>query len=216
MSSLATLPIPDIQPAGSPDLFTNRDHFPTRDTRKGAASAVRKELARIIASDGFVRAHRMRRFLSFITEETLAGRAASLCEYNIGVSVFDRPHSFEPALDPIVRNDARRLRSKLLEYYHRQCPSECDRLMITVPKGGYVPTFRFVSSGSTEGNSESGFRLCVRLIRTSDDVEISADTFGISNESRVLLRMQVDTTEPKSPVLLIEGDRAASFRRNSG
>ena len=59
----------------------------------------------------------MQRFLQFIVDEYLDERAHQLGEYGIGVSFYDRGPDFEPALDPIVRNDARRLRLKLLEYY---------------------------------------------------------------------------------------------------
>lgn len=44
----------------------------------------------------------------------------------------------KPMLDPIVRNDARRLRFKLLEYYQQ---TETNVLTIDIPKGGYVPVF---------------------------------------------------------------------------
>src|SRR5689334_12854480 len=104
-----------------------------------APHAVREQLAAILASETFVRCRRMQRFLEFIVEETLAGRADQLGEYCIGVSVFDRGEDFEPALDPIVRNDARRLRLKLFEYYRQ--PGAAGWILIEVPKGGYVPVF---------------------------------------------------------------------------
>lgn len=103
--------------------------------------AVRVQVAMILASEGFERSRRMQRFLDFIVEETLAGRADQLGEYAIGISVFDRRPDFEPALDPIVRNDARRLRLKLLEYY-RQCGPQPGQVWIEIPKGGYVPVFK--------------------------------------------------------------------------
>lgn len=114
-----------------------------RPPRVASPDSVRKQLARIVASEDFVHAGRMRRFLTFVVEETLAGRANQLCDYNIGVSVFERGDSFEPGLDPIVRNDARRLRQKLLEYY--QGTRDPEELLIEVPKGGYVPAFRIFS-----------------------------------------------------------------------
>jgi len=101
---------------------------------------VRAQTARILASEAFVRSRRMQRFLEFIVEKTLAGREDQLGEYAIGVTVFDRGEDFEPALDPIVRNDARRLRQKLIEYNCNH-PRE---LVIDIPKGGYVPVFRSV------------------------------------------------------------------------
>ncbi len=108
--------------------------------------AVRAQLGRILASEPFARSGRMKRFLEFIVEETLVGRADQLCEYAIGIAVFDRGPDFEPAIDPIVRNDARRLRLKLLEYYRHSHPRPVDQVLIDVPKGGYAPVFLAVSS----------------------------------------------------------------------
>ena len=120
------------------------------------AQAVRAQVARIFASEGFVRSHRMRRFLEFVVEETLAGRAANLGEYGVAVSVFDRADDFEPALDPIVRNDARRLRVKLAEYY-RTAAHTSDRVWIDIPKGGYVPVFVPIPKPAREANAS---KLC--------------------------------------------------------
>lgn len=121
------------------------------------ASAVRAQLQRILTSEGFVRSHRIQRFLEFIVEETLAARSSQLGEYGIGVSVFDRGKDFEPALDPIVRNDARRLRAKLLEFYKTAEPGS---LLIEMPKGGYVPVFSFAQPRA-EAASDSQSRLAV-------------------------------------------------------
>src|SRR2546430_1626095 len=109
------------------------------------AHAVRAQLGSILGSEAFVRCRRMQRFLEFIVEETLAGRADQLGEYGIGTAVFDRGPDFEPAVDPIVRKDARRLRLKLLEYYQLQSPP-AGHVIIDIPKGGYVPVFRLASS----------------------------------------------------------------------
>lgn len=103
--------------------------------------AVRAQMRRINSSEGFVRCRRMQRFLEFVVEETLAGRAEQLGEYSIGIAVLDRGQDFECSLDPIVRNDARRLRNKLLEYYSQSQDSSADHILIEIPKGGYVPQF---------------------------------------------------------------------------
>jgi len=118
---------------------------------------IQAQLTKIFASEGFIRSPRMRRFLEFVTEETLAGRSDQLGEYSIGVSVFDRGSGFEPGLDPIVRNDARRLRAKLLEYYGREGAS--DPVIIDIPKGAYVPVF--LSPTSTGRSSISTHRVGV-------------------------------------------------------
>jgi hypothetical protein len=132
--------------------------------------AVRIQLSRILNSDGFARARRMRRFLTFIVEETLAGRSCHLCEYNIAVTVFDRSESFEAGIDPIVRNDARRLRQKLLEYYQRS--QSGDEVLIEMPKGSYLPVFHSLSHIRTSRPTAPEYRLVISLIRVADGAEI--------------------------------------------
>ena len=114
-------------------------------------AAIRVQMRKILSSEPFVRSRRMQRFLEFIVEEALAGRADQLGEYGIGMAVFDRGPDFEPALDPIVRNDARRLRLKLLEYYRQEHLRPADCVLIDVPKGGYVPVFLPMSSRDDDG-----------------------------------------------------------------
>ncbi len=133
--------------------------------------SVKLELEKILNSPGFVRAARMRRFLTFIVEQTLAGKSSELCEYSIGIEVFERGVSFEPGIDPIVRNDARRLRQKLLEYYQRFEGGHEGRIRIEVPKGSYVPIFRPASS-APQSETGSQYRLVVTLVRVADGAEI--------------------------------------------
>jgi TolB-like protein/Flp pilus assembly protein TadD len=102
--------------------------------------SVRAQLTRILTSREFAAAERMRRFLTLAVSETLAGRAAALKEYTIAVEAFDRPPSFNPAIDPIVRVEARRLRAKLEKYYRGE--GRDDRVVIELPKGSYAPRFR--------------------------------------------------------------------------
>jgi serine/threonine-protein kinase len=105
-----------------------------------------------LASREFVNSERICRFLRFTVEQTLAGKAGRLKEYAIGVEVFDKGSGFDPRIDPIVRVEARRLRSKLKAYYLRE--STGGEISIDLPKGAYVPVFRAAgeraaSTGST-------------------------------------------------------------------
>ena len=93
-------------------------------------------LARVLASPMFAQAERQQRFLRYIVAETLAGRAEKLKGYTIGVEVFDREPSFDPAVDAIVRVEAARLRSKLHEYY--AADGSKDKLRFDLPKGAYA------------------------------------------------------------------------------
>jgi len=127
-----------------------------------APDTVREQLATILNSESFVRPRRMQRFLEFIVDETLAGRADQIGEYSIGLTVFDRGTDFEPALDPIVRNDARRLRLKLSEYYGLS-HSTADQVVIEIPKGGYVPVFTPVRSSKSRRLAVLPFEVEQRL-----------------------------------------------------
>jgi tetratricopeptide (TPR) repeat protein len=83
----------------------------------------------------------MCRFLRLVTQEALFGKPDSLKEYRIGTEVFDKDESFDPRIDPIVRNEARRLRRKIEMYYVTEGKS--DPVAIDLPKGGYIPVFAF-------------------------------------------------------------------------
>jgi TolB-like protein/Tfp pilus assembly protein PilF len=112
------------------------------------AAAVRGQLEKVLVSEAFARADRMSRFLRFIVEETLQGRGAQLKEYLIGVEVFDREGSYDPRTDPVVRGEARRLRSKLMEYYEQE--GRQDPVRIHLPKGSYAAVFEASAAGRAE------------------------------------------------------------------
>jgi TolB-like protein len=101
--------------------------------------SVHVELEKILGSEVFVHSRRLSRFLRFVVEWDLTQRAEQLKEYIIGVEVFDRGFDFDPRLDSVVRTEARRLRSKLREYY--QTSGKDDLVRIEIPKGSYVPVF---------------------------------------------------------------------------
>src|SRR5215475_10400224 len=98
------------------------------------------QLNRILASRAFRQADRLKRFLTYIVEETIAGRGERLKEFAVGMEVFGKDDSFDPRNDPIVRVQARRLRAQLALYYREE--GQEDELVIELPKGGYAPVFR--------------------------------------------------------------------------
>ena len=103
--------------------------------------AIREQLARILDSAAFQQSRRRQRFLEYIVNETLAGRGERLKGYNVALAVFDRPNTFDSALDPIVRIEAARLREKLREYY--EADGQADPIRIDLPKGRYTPRIEF-------------------------------------------------------------------------
>ena len=102
--------------------------------------AVRAHLAKIAASSEFVKAERLCRFLRFTVEARLNGQEDQIKEYVLGREVFDRNGTYDPRVDPIVRVEARRLRTRLEEYY--RATGRADSLRIEFPKGSYVPVIR--------------------------------------------------------------------------
>ena len=110
-------------------------------TRTSAsAKAIRQQLDRVLSSATFQQVERLKRFITFIVSEAAEGRGDELKEYVVGVQVFDKEPSFDPRTDPIVRVQARRLRTRLARYY--QDEGQHDELIIELPKGGYAPAFR--------------------------------------------------------------------------
>jgi TolB-like protein/tetratricopeptide (TPR) repeat protein len=115
---------------------------------------IREELARILRSPIFSLSTRMRRFLRFVVETTLEGRADCLKEYVIGTEVYDRKPPYEPSQDSIVRTEARRLRGKLKEYYESE--GKTNPVFIGLRAGSYVPVF--AHSGTANVHRPQGDR----------------------------------------------------------
>ncbi|MCU4179869.1 hypothetical protein [Bosea sp. BH3] len=105
-------------------------------------------LEELVGHAGLRLSERNRRFLDFVVRETLAGHADRIKAYTIGVDVFGRDQTFDPAVDPIVRIEANRVRSALAAYYDRE--GRNDRLRISMPAGTYVPTFAHVDGTHLE------------------------------------------------------------------
>src|SRR5215510_3276525 len=120
----------------------------TIELANDADAQVAGQLSRILASKSFRQADRLKRFLSYIVEETLAGRGERLKEFVVGVEVFGKPESFDPRNDPIVRVQARHLREQLARYYREE--GQDDTLVIELPKGGYAPIFRTLKSSPSK------------------------------------------------------------------
>ncbi|MEO4040295.1 hypothetical protein AAFN47_01655 [Hoeflea sp. CAU 1731] len=100
---------------------------------------IREELERVLGSPDFRATAQRRTMLSFLIKETLAGRSDRLKGYTIGVTAFGRDEGYDPQSDPVVRFEARRLRSDLDSYYVSAGLN--NPLRITIPKGRYVPVF---------------------------------------------------------------------------
>jgi TolB-like protein len=102
-------------------------------------NALRTALASVLGSPAFDVPARARKFLEYVVEETICGRAGRIKAYTIAVEVFGREASFDAQADPIVRIEAGRIRRALAHYY--LTAGALDPIHITIPKGTYVPVF---------------------------------------------------------------------------
>lgn len=113
-----------------------------------AADDVRAQLEVLLASPDLDAPARARRFLRYVVEETLAGRADRIKAYAIGTEVFERTSDFDAQSDPVVRIEAGRLRRALERYYLSDGRS--DPVIITIPKGAYIPRFAWRTPRAAE------------------------------------------------------------------
>ena len=111
-------------------------------------TAVREQLEKILASEVFSRSQQLRRFLSFVVEQTLSAQGHTLKESVLAHELYGKGTDFDGGTDAVVRVDARRVRDKLREYYE----GRSDPVIISLPKGSYVPVFEGHSTSPAEGD----------------------------------------------------------------
>ena len=105
------------------------------------AARIRSYLDTLLASPEFATSGRKSRLLRYLVEQALAGKASQINEYGIGLDVFERPSSFDPRVDSVVRAEISRLRNKLKDYYNGA--GRLDPIVIELPQRDYIPRFTF-------------------------------------------------------------------------
>jgi hypothetical protein len=116
----------------------------TAHAPSSSPAEVREALARILNSQEFRSSHRSKEFLTYVVENTLAGHGDTLKERTIGIDVYGRPASYDPADDATVRVKAGEVRKRLDRYYVSE--GRTDRLRIELPAGTYTPVFRLLGA----------------------------------------------------------------------
>lgn len=101
---------------------------------------VRAALDELLGWQGIARSPQLAELLRYVVEKTLNGEGAGIKAYSIAVDVFGRSQNFDPQSDPIVRVQARRLRTLLEQFY--QGGNATSGVQIQLPLGRYVPEFR--------------------------------------------------------------------------
>jgi PAS domain S-box-containing protein len=140
----APLPQPEL-PRVAPQATVGKRAFASvaeNEARKDpSGTEIRAALERMVASESFRTCPQLAAFLRFVIEATLRGESAHLKGYTIAVEALGRSGDFDPQQDPIVRVEAGRLRRVIQHYYAG--PGVKDLLVIDVPRGRYIPTFRY-------------------------------------------------------------------------
>ena len=108
---------------------------------------VREQLRRLVAHPLFTNSKRYPVLLTYTVEQTLLGNAGELKERTIGVEAFGREPVYDVNLDPVVRTAAAEVRKRLSQYYYN--PDHAGELVIELPIGSYVPTFREPTTSQT-------------------------------------------------------------------
>ncbi|MBI4889199.1 MAG: hypothetical protein HY821_01160 [Acidobacteria bacterium] len=103
---------------------------------------IERHLTDILSSPDFSSSKRCQDFLRFVVTESLTGRSIAIKERIIGTAVFERGEHYDPSEDSIVRVKAVEVRKRLAQYYEHNTPAH---LVIELPSGTYVPTFREVA-----------------------------------------------------------------------
>jgi Tol biopolymer transport system component len=110
------------------------------------------QLEKILESQRFAPSPLLKKFLKFVVTKSLNGRGADLSEFQIALEVFGKPESFDTSQSSTVRTAANRLRAELRKYYEDE--GKHDAVIISIPKGHYVPKV-FFKSFDSRGEDEA-------------------------------------------------------------
>lgn len=110
-------------------------------------------MRRVVSSSTFEKSPKLRAFLLYVCRCALDNEPAAATEQQIGIHVFGRPPGYNPNEDNIVRSQARLLRLKL--EHHFACEGNLEPVVITIPKGRYLPAFEKRPDSSAVQRPES-------------------------------------------------------------
>jgi len=128
-----------------PGTIESHVSFQAPDSR---SREIRSYMAELLAKPQFATSGRRGQLLQYLVEHTLAGDADKVNEYGIGLDVFQKPTSFDPRIESVVRTEFSRLRQRLKEYYAEE--GRRDRVVIDFPPRSYAATFTFPRETAVE------------------------------------------------------------------
>lgn len=101
-------------------------------------------LERIASSAPLKRAARLQELLFYVGKRSLRDGCERIHEQEIGSKVFHRPDSYDTSADNIVRTNVSDLRKRIEAYFDSEGTNE--KLLMEIPRGSYVPVFRYRSA----------------------------------------------------------------------
>jgi|ERR1041384_805787 hypothetical protein len=100
-----------------------------------------EQLERILQSQTLAGSESLRGLLQYVVLNAVGEQVTHLKEYTIATEVFRRGIDFDARTDSVVRVQAKRLRTKLQEYYETE--GKDDNVLIDIPKGHYSVSFSY-------------------------------------------------------------------------
>jgi hypothetical protein len=164
---------------------------PAREFADLSARPEWKLACRVAASKGICKSELLPRFLLYVCEQQLMGKAHEISEQRIGTQIFNRPKDYNPGEDNIVRSYARMLRKRLNEYFEGQGSSEPIRIVI--PRGGYVPVFQVNREESApapvaEAATEDAVAGCDDVVQAAAEPAVGSTRLSAKEENTQVLR----------------------------
>src|SRR5579875_411048 len=114
---------------------------------------------RIVASLWFCGSARRGDMLCYMVHRVLDESASEIHEDEIGTRLFGRQLDYDKGVDPIVRVQASHLRKRLAQYFESE--GALEAIVLDIPKGAYVPVFRYRSE-PLETTNETAARAAQR------------------------------------------------------
>ena len=188
------------------------------DTPK--AEDVKFQLKTILQSEEFSASKRLKDFLQFVVEKTLAGKEYEIKAYTVATEVFKRGTDFDPISDPVVRVEAAKLRNKLNHYYISRKGSTKDKVRIDIPKGAYVPAFWVIEEKIKQpvdnyspqlSNSLRGSIAILPFINLGESKEIDYLLSGLAEELALAITKFEDLTVVTAIGMKIDNDALDNF-----
>lgn len=140
-----------------------------RAVKPVSSEEIEASLARIVQSEDFSQARRLKEFLTYVVAEAASGRGDAISARTIAQDVYQRGASENDSDLSVVRVDAGRLRRRLAAYY--SADGRDDQVHVSIPVGSYAPVFeRFGAVTETEEAGEqsrasgSGIKVLMLLL----------------------------------------------------